>query len=100
MSAEIKALPGIDPARPLNAQVSDEVVRMLKDLLAQAMRGDLRAVLLAGVRPDGITTYAFAGAMGTGHEMVAAVADAQFALLAQRMDGQRVHEGPLPDDVA
>lgn len=62
------------PDRGANAQPVDDVIRMLEEYLAEAKRGELQAIGVAGVRPNGVTTYGFSGSR-VAHDLAAAALD-------------------------
>ncbi len=62
------------------------VVDLLDHLLAQARRGDLRAVAIAGVRKSGASLRVWVGQAETRDTLAAAAGDLLYAIHAERED--------------
>jgi hypothetical protein len=54
----VRALPGVLIDQPVNAQPCAALINMLATYLDEAKRGELQAIGLAGVRPNGLPVMA------------------------------------------
>lgn len=63
-----------------------EVIECLEELLARAKAGEVRAVALAYVLPEGITGTAWNSGAASRHELTSAIAQLEFRHMAQVME--------------
>jgi hypothetical protein len=91
MGAEIFVFPGATPEQPSTPQaptVTASVVELLEDLLAEAKRGEIRAIAVALVHDDGAPADTWAGEGGMGGHMLTAAATYLVARLANTAIGR------------
>lgn len=84
-TANVVALTGLTEPKKDAAGVT-EVVDLLDGLLAQARRGELRGIAVAGVRSNGAATRAWAQEDKASSTLAAAVGDLFYSIHAERED--------------